>query len=251
MRRAATNGDPIAPFDREASGSNRKLLALIPRLLAWEGESLVRFVSCVLCDDSKELEALASRETEGPLSGQLRGKLGRLLESITEKQVRTLDDLGILPNPRSALVHGPLRLSLDGSVVDLNLLRGPFRLGATDIVRADFIETSALRCLTVDNETTFHELAKLGSGELLVCTSYPGSGTIALLNRLPKDIECWHFGDSDEPGFEILRVLREKSSRDFRALHMERGRLPFEQEALGRPKHVVWPFYDFCDSGKI
>src|SRR6266550_4683277 len=31
------------------------------------------------------------------------------------------------------------------------------------------IETPAHRCLTVENETSFHELAKLRSGELLIC----------------------------------------------------------------------------------
>jgi hypothetical protein len=116
-------------------------------------------------------------------------------------------------------------------------------LSQTDIERAEKIETSSLRCTTIENETTFHELAKLQSGELLICTSYPGSGTLALLRRLPPKIECWHFGDSDEAGFEILRVLRDKSVRDFRPLHMQTGRIPFEQESLGRPTQKTWPFY--------
>jgi hypothetical protein len=87
-------------------------------------------------------------------------------------------------------------------------------------------------------------LAKLQSSELLVQTSYPGSGTLKLLQRLPSEIEYWHFGDSDEAGFDILRVLRELSGCDFRPLHMQKGRIPFEQEALGRPKFEEWPFYD-------
>jgi len=35
--------------------------------------------------------------------------------------------------------------------------------------RASRIETAACRCLTVENETSFHELAKLRSSELLIC----------------------------------------------------------------------------------
>jgi hypothetical protein len=73
----------------------------------------------------------------------------------------------------------------------------------------------------VENETSFHELAKLESGELLVCTSYPGSATLALLKKLPSALEFWHFGDSDPEGFDILRDLRERSYRPFRALHMK------------------------------
>jgi hypothetical protein len=113
-----------------------------------------------------------------------------------------------------------------------------------DIQRADEVATIARRCLTVENETSFEELAKLRSGELLVQTSYPGSGTLALVHRLPVTMEFWHFGDSDEAGFDILRVLRDKSGRDIESLHMERGRIPFEQESLGRPTKPTWPFYE-------
>ena len=114
---------------------------------------------------------------------------------------------------------------------------------STDIARAESLVTTARRCLTVENETSFHELAKLQSGELLVHTSYPGAGTLTLLRRLPAEIECWHFGDSDEAGFEILRVLREQSGRDFQPFQMQKGRVPFEQESLGRPVLAQWPFY--------
>jgi len=132
---------------------------------------------------------------------------------------------------------------MEGTWLDLGMLHGSFRLSQTDIERAKKIETSSLRCTTIENETTFHELAKLRSGELLICTSYPGSGTVALLRHLPPKIDCWHFGDSDAAGFEILRVLRDKSGRDFRPLPMQAGRFPFEQESLGRPTLNSWPFY--------
>ena len=243
MRQAALAGSSIAPFDREPTTANTELIAILPKLLAWEGDSLVRFASCVLCGDSRQLEQFSALERDGEFSGQLRGKLGRLLDDITGSAIRTLDDVGIIPNPRSVLVHGPLKLRLDGAWLDLGSLRGPFRLSQTDIERAEGIETASSRCLTIENETTFHELAKFQSGELLVCTSYPGSGTVALLRRLPPNIDCWHFGDSDEAGFEILRVLREKSSRNFQQLHMQAGKIPFEQESLGRPTRKTWPFY--------
>jgi len=243
LRQSAIIGGPVEPFDRNPTAENAELLTLLPKLLAWEGESLVRFASCVLCGDSKVLESLAARDKDGEFRDKLRGKLGRLLAGITDGQIRTLDDLEILPNPRFALAHGPLQLLLSGHWLDLGLLTGAFRLAASDIDRAERIATSARRCLTVENEATFHELAKLESGELLIQTSYPGSGTLKLLRRLPDEMEFWHFGDSDEAGFDILRVLREKSGRDFQPLHMQRGRIPFEQESLGRPNRNNWPFY--------
>ena len=244
IRAAALAGKSVEPFDRNPSTENEKLLKLLPQLLAWEGESLVRFTSCVLCGDSKILESLAAMDRDGEFRDKLRGKLGRLLEDITSGQIRSLDDLGILPNPRFALIHGPLKLRLDGEWLDLGKLRGAFRLAQSDIERAESLVTTARRCLTIENETSFHELAKLQSDELLIQTSYPGSGTLKLLQRLPAEMEFWHFGDCDEAGFDILRVLREKSGRNFQSLHMQRGRVPFEQESLGRPNRKRWPFYE-------
>lgn len=242
MEQAAATGGAVAPFDRVAGSENAELLVLLPRLLAWKGESLVRFASCVLCGDSKRLEGWASVEKEGESAGQLRGKLGRLLSDITSGAVQSLDDVGILPNPRFVLLHGPLRLRLGDAWLDLGLLEGPVRLALADVRRATEWECRAQRCLTVENETTFHELVKLQSGELLVQTSFPGSATVACLKALPDALEWWHFGDSDAAGFEILRVLREKTGRNFQPLHMAAGRVPFEQEALGRPQ-PKWPFY--------
>jgi hypothetical protein len=244
MRVAALAGKSVEPLDRQPTKVNEELLALLPRLLGWEGESLVRFASCVLCGDSKTLESLAARDRDGEFRDKLRGKLGRLVEEITGGQIRSLDELGIVPNPRFGLIHGPMKLQLEGEWLDLGRLKGAFRLAEEDIRRAESVVTSARRCLTVENETSFHELAKLHSGELLVQTSFPGSGTLSLLSRLPDTMEFWHFGDCDEAGFEILRVLREKSGRDFRTLHMQPGRVPFEQESLGRPTRRTWPFYD-------
>lgn len=243
MRQSAVAGKSVEPFDREPSEENARLLTLIPRLLAWEGESLVRFASCVLCGSSKILESFATKDREGEYRDKLRGKLGRLLEDVTGGQIHALDDLGILPNPRFALAHGPLKLQLDGEWLDLGRLHGAFRLSESDIIRAQNLFTAARRCLTVENETSFHELAKLQSGELIIQSSYPGSGTLQLLRRLPVEMEFWHFGDSDEAGFDILRVLREKSGRDIKPLHMVAGRIPFEQESLGRPILTRWPYY--------
>lgn len=180
-------------------------------------------------------------ERDGPHAGQFRGKLGRLLAEITQGYIKCLNDLGILPNPRSVLVHGPLLLQFTNGSVDLSLLEAPARIGLADIGRAITVATSSNRCLTVENETSFFELAKLQSGTLLICTSYPGRATLSLLRRLPSDMEYWHFGDSDEAGFEILRVLRDRSERNFQPRHISHGKVPFEQESLGPLRRLGGP----------
>ena len=135
----------------------------------------------------------------------------------------------------------------------------------------------------MENETSFYELAKLQSGELLVQASYLGTATRELLRHLAGVQEFWHFGDSDPNGFDILRVLREQTKRPFLPLHMRFWALPktpvltseqrkltralcdspslhaeekaevkkmskssaglFEQESLLKPPIKQWPFY--------
>jgi hypothetical protein len=160
MGEAALMGQSIGPFDRRPSQENEELLDLLPKILGWQGESLVRFVSCVLCGDSKKLENLSQIDREGEFSGKLRGKVGRLLSEITAGVVGALDDVGIVPNPRFALIHGPLKLQVHDQFLDFGILRGPFRISQADIKRATQVITSASRCVTVENETSFHEIAK-------------------------------------------------------------------------------------------
>lgn len=270
MSAAALAGRAIAPLARDDAAGNAELLELALRLLGWEGESLLRFASCVLCGNSKRLEALSP-------------KLGQMLDQVTGGKLKSLESLGIIENPRSVLCHGPLRLKTQGGWVDLGQLAGPVRLSRDDLLLAEALATAAPRCVTIENETSFYELAKGRSGDLLVCTSYPGSATVSLLGRLPAPLEFWHFGDSDPDGFDILRDLRERTRLPFRGLHMryrpeprgpaltrderrklrrllecslmdpERSELEamlaadhkgaFEQESLGRPRFPGWPFY--------
>jgi hypothetical protein len=202
---------------------------------------------------------------------------------LSHGDIQSLEDVGILRNPRFALIAGPIKLKLSEEWLDLGRLRGAFRISEIDIRSAEEICTTAQRCLTVENETTFHELGKLRSGELLIQTSYPGAATLALIAKLPASLEFWHFGDTDPEGFEILRDLRERTGRSFQSLQMrfrnsdsaprlstdQRSKLQrlvslpamaaeraqflqmladntvgvFEQEALGQPTLANWPFF--------
>jgi len=271
-RQAALSGASVQPFSRDDPEAAASLLNLLARILGWPSESLIRFTSCVLCGDSKTLEAA-------------RPALEQLLPRATGNAIHRLRDLGIVENPRSCLVHGPLRLLLDGQWLDLGLLHGVTQLSAVDIQRAERIAAEAPRCLTVENPTSLLELSKLRGDTLLIGTNgYAGSGVLALLKRLPDTLEYWHFGDSDPAGFDILRDLRERSGRPFRSLNMryrpaphapaltaadirdirrlqasplleetEKAQLEdmraakskgaFEQESLGLPSLPHWPFY--------
>jgi hypothetical protein len=207
LRSKAKRGDSVAPLSKTDLTSNGELLRVLVRLLNWQGQSLLRFASCVICGESKRL-------------GELRGKLENCLRQISGAGT-SLADLGILDHPRHVLLHGPLRLHLPGGTLDLALLQGPITLSETDLVACESVECLAERCLSVENEATFVELAKLRTKTLLVQTSYPGRAVRRLFERLPATLPCHHFGDSDPAGFEILRDLRAKTGRAFAPLRMD------------------------------
>lgn len=274
MANAAVCGASMQPFDRSKPGQAGQIMKALPVILAWEGESLLRFASALLFKDSKFLEGV-------------RPRVEACLARITGGAANTLADFGIFENERSFLIHGPVNLLFQSGELQIGLLGKPARISAADFRRAK-IETPAIRCLTVENAAMLHELAKLGSNTILASSGSEGgfanSAVITFLQALPLGIELWHFGDSDPKGFDILRDLRERSGREIGSLHMkfrpsggvrspldaedrrtisrllasefiiagEKTHLDkmmdaghkgdFEQESLGRPART-WPFY--------
>ena len=210
MTDSAESGASVQPFDRCQREQTQLILDSLPRILAWPGESLVRFASAVLFGDSKKLEAL-------------RPRIESCLTRICRRTPTTLADFGILENERSFLLHGSLRLTFPNGELNAGLLQKPVRLGVSDIRRAG-LDLGTRRCLTVENTAMLHELAKTHENVLLVSSGseggYANSAVIEFLKMLPADIELWHFGDSDPKGFDILRDIREKTRREVRALHM-------------------------------
>ena len=266
---AALTGASVEPLRRDDLALTNELLSVLSRLLAWQEKSLLRFASCVLCGSSKRLE-------------ELRSRLETALQQLSEGALTSLEDLGLTEKPRAVRLCGPLKLVLPEGTIDLGLLRGAVAISEDDLRRAVRLECDAARVLTVENDTTFTELVKHAGDTLLIQTSYPGRAVLALFERLPE-IECWHFGDSDPAGFDILRDLRGRTGRAIHRLHMRyhpwedggalnkiQGQIIerllvdpimhdchselqamrearniglFEQEMLGPPTSPTWPYY--------
>lgn len=273
MAEAARTGQSLTPLARERPDETAEILGLLPRLLAWEGESLTRFASALLCDDSKRLE-------------QLRTKLETCLARITSGEISRFPQIGIIPNERAVTLHGPMEFVLSNGTLDAGLLHSPFRIDRRDLERAD-IRTTAVKCLTVENAAMLQELAKVNSGIILAGSGSEGgfahSAVVAFLKKLPGAIELHHFGDADPAGFDILRDLRRRTGRfihsawmryrpapvavpltrqdpttldrllrddaltdaekaELRKMQQTRDKGRFEQESLGPPA-AGWPFY--------
>ncbi|MFZ4774409.1 MAG: Wadjet anti-phage system protein JetD domain-containing protein [Terrimicrobiaceae bacterium] len=206
----AAAGQSVPPFSREKPDEAREVLYLLPRLLAWKNESLRRFASCQLCASSKRLEKLQTN-------------LEKCLTDITEGKISSLEDLGILENERAVILHGPLQLHLPDGILDIGLLNAPCRIDRRDLRRST-IGSPATRCITVENLSVLHELAKKRTGAILASSGSEGgfahSAIIDFLRALPDHITCWHAGDTDPKGFEILLNLRERTGRAIHSFGM-------------------------------
>ncbi|WP_038170405.1 Wadjet anti-phage system protein JetD domain-containing protein [Verrucomicrobium sp. BvORR106] len=276
LANAADQGQSIAPFSFTDKDAAPEFQRVLKGVLKWQGPTLLRVASCALCGDSKQLERMAPR-------------LSQALNQLSEGLITSLEGAGLTETPRSVLLHGPLQIHTESGIVNLELLKDASRISAADIENALALTTTATRCLSVENETTFHQLVRLQSGVLLIHTSYPGSGVLQLFERLPADLEYWHFGDTDPAGFDILRDLRTRLARPIQPLHMnfrededsphlspQEIRLldrllaspqladvkpelaamrsanrkgRFEQENLGQPS-AGWPFFHFANASK-
>ena len=197
-------------IDRHDPSDWRETLSIFFELTRrpWPAGTLIRAASAEVAADSKWLD-------------RRRARMERMLRSAVPAQWTTLSDLGLAEPARFCVAHGPIRLRIQDTWLDFGLLESPFAIGERDIAGAETMEVRCPRVLTVENETSFHQLAQLRSGEVIVQTSYPGAATLVFLRRLPLDCEFWHFGDSDPQGFDILRDLRERSGRPVRALFMQ------------------------------
>jgi hypothetical protein len=224
LARRARAGESVQPFKRGDEAGNRELLEAIAGVLNWQGESLERYASAVICGDSKRLQLLASRLT------------GALAELTGEG---ALERFGILQKPRTVLLHGSLALELGGQTVDFAPLPGPVALSETNLRAAESVRTRARMLLTVENEEVFLELAKRNSGVLLVQTSFPGAGVRRLFELLPPDLPCRHFGDTDPAGFDILRDLREKTGRPIQPFLMQPRPAPVARPFTSQEEQVL------------
>lgn len=207
LARSARAGESVQPFHHASPSENTAFLQALHGVINWPHESLVRYASVRITGDSKALEAL-------------RPRLEQALRGICGDQTVGLESFGIMQTPRSVTVHGPLVLSFAHGELDLGLLAGPVSISMDDLTRAT-VRSAVTLCLTVENEGVFREIARRNPGVILIHTSFPGAATRLLLEKLPPGLGYHHFGDTDPAGFDILRDLRERTSRPFQPFLMQ------------------------------
>lgn len=201
----STQWKEMLPFHVTQMNRGETMLRFTALLLSWKGRRLIRYTSYELTGDSKRLE-------------RWQRSLEILLEEASGGKISNFESHGLLPMPRVAIFHGPVCFWKNGRIsLDASELENPVTLSLEDIQRATKIETTASRCLIIENKAPFLEIAKLNSGTLVVWSSFPNAATVALLIRLHTvhlDLEFFHHGDTDAAGFDILCDLRNRTGID-------------------------------------
>jgi hypothetical protein len=138
----------------------------------------------------------------------------RFMAQFLPPDLATLEAWKVADTPSTVLLRGPLGIELDDGTVVNELSPGsPYTIREEILARAQRVFTSAKRCLSIENHTTFREVVAVNANDLLVHTSYPSSSVVKLLRLLPATMRLQHWGDTDPWGYDILRVLREKTGR--------------------------------------
>jgi len=170
-------------------------------------EVQMRRLSVQLFGESKRIEAL-----KAPLD-YLVGNDDDGWEHIDE----VLGSFGIVRNPQPVLMCGSVEVRLtEGSALRLP---APYLGLPSKAVEAFRVEAPCAYILTVENATTFHELA-LGAagavrGIVLQSPGVPGPSFRSLYRRLLDAAEAstplFHWGDIDGAGFRIAALLAEEA----------------------------------------
>jgi len=162
---------------------------------------LIRRLSAEKLRDSKLLQR--RRET-----------IERFMAQFLPPDLATFEAWKVADTPPAVLLRGPLGIELDDGAQIPELNPGsPYTIKEELLSRARLAFSSSKRCLSIENHTTFLETVAVNSEDLIVHTSYPSSSVVNLLQLLPANMQLQHWGDTDPWGYDILRVLREKTGR--------------------------------------
>jgi len=163
----------------------------------------------------------AEKLRNSKLLQQRRETVERFMAQFLPPDIATLEAWKVADTPPTVLLRGPLGIELDDGTLISELPQGsPYTIKEEILARAQRVFTSTKRCLSIENHTTFREIAAAKSDDLIVHTSYPSSSVVKLLRLLPSTIHLRHWGDTDPWGYDILRVLREKTGRTIQAWRM-------------------------------
>jgi Uncharacterized protein conserved in bacteria C-term(DUF2220) len=186
-------------------------------------DDILRATAAVLNNQQPILIRRLSAEKlrNSKLLQQRRETVERFMAQFLPPDFSTLESWQVADTPPTVLLRGSLGLVLDdGQIIDQLDPRSSYTIKEELLVRAQRVFTSSRRCLSIENHTTFRETVAINSEDIIVHTSYPSSAVVKLLRLLPSTVDLSHWGDTDPWGYDILRVLRERTGRTIQAWRM-------------------------------
>ena len=196
-----------APLDLDELQFNADLLTALDAISTLQSSTLERTLSVRLFGDSQRVESL-------------RRSVLTVLRRFNAQAVTFMnDDDAVLRAhflervPEYVPLAGPLVLRVNRAGVNLSTFVPSVALSAAMLRQAEVVSCGAMSVITVENATSFNELAAVRSASaLLVYIAGFASPTIIKLLQAIRDIEpsiqFRHWGDLDVGGLRILVHLR-------------------------------------------
>lgn len=179
----------------------------------------IRRLSTALLFDSKKLEQLTPL-IDALLQGDLQ------LPSRDKEDVH--NEIGLIKFPPTLLVAGNVSVLFNDGLASFEV-RKPYLGIAPEAIRSvKFMGVPAPLLLTVENLTTFHELARDSLAAQQIIILYTGGmpspsfkrAYRIFLDAVDRDAPVFHWGDADTGGFRIADHLAQCCVQAERTLHL-------------------------------
>lgn len=136
-----------------------------------------------------------------------------------ETDADALESVGIADHPRTVLISGCCRCSLDGGeTVSLDLFRGGVGLSRDTVRMLEIAEIPAERIILIENLTSWHQwvLERREENEIVIFTGgFPNRTVQELLQKIGDYLRgggrmppVYHWGDMDAGGIRIFEFIR-------------------------------------------
>lgn len=165
------------------------------------------------------------------------------LQLGTREEEDVLNEIGLVKCPPTLLVAGTASLSLKDEQEPF-MIRHPYLGVAPEALKSvQYRSDKVLLLLTVENLTTFHELARSQAARKQIAVLYTGGmpspsfkrAYMRFLEGMPEEGSVFHWGDVDAGGFRIADHLARCCSQLGRKLRLH-AMIPFitTEQAIGR-----------------
>ncbi len=188
------------------------ILNAVPFIEQHSDEIFIRDASIKLFNDSKILEAVASKVQN------LMFQYGGFQDSKT-----VFEECGIVKTPTYVMIKGAVELVFKNQTIDLSLLNGDIALSTMTMKDLQTVNVKGKQVVTIENLTSFHNYCNKET-----CSIYLGGfhsrikrSFLQVLYKNNHDVSYFHFGDIDAGGFYIFEHLCEKTTIPFQMLHMD------------------------------